>query len=180
MRSLYSVPHDAGSKVWRTKDYFWLLWLSSKQVCYSSINQWSSTGSPQAESGRQTVQSGPLTLGLNISSSFLTVWNPGTIHASLLHDFTKDSHQVTEDCPEHQTLINRETETVGGDGNVRLTLYVELDGGVGHPHHVLRDTGQLEVVVVPADVEQSQVDGVDVGPVHVGLGWNKQRTGWWY
>lgn len=67
------------------------------------------------------------------------------------------------------------TETVGADGNVRLTLYVELDGGVGHPHHVLRDTGQLEVVVVPADVEQSQVDGVDVGPVHVGLGWETSR-----
>lgn len=56
-----------------------------------------------------------------------------------------------------------------------LTLYVQLDGGVGHPHHVLSDAGQLEVVVISADVEQRQVDGVDVGPVHIGLGNDEER-----
>ena len=50
-----------------------------------------------------------------------------------------------------------------------LTLHVELDGGVAHSHHVLCDARQLEVVVFPADVEQSQVDGVDVRPVHIRL-----------
>lgn len=49
----------------------------------------------------------------------------------------------------------------------QLTPDVELYGGVGHPHHVLRDAGQLKVVVVSADVEKGQVDGVDVGPVYV-------------
>lgn len=44
-----------------------------------------------------------------------------------------------------------------------------MDGGVGHPHHVLCDTRQLEVVVVSADVEERQVDGVDVRPVNIGL-----------
>ena len=61
-------------------------------------------------------------------------------------------------------------------GTIQLTLYAELDGGVGHPHHVLCDAGQLEVVVVSADVEQSQVDGVDVGPVHVGLWTEDEQT----
>lgn len=52
---------------------------------------------------------------------------------------------------------------------IQLTLYVELDGGVGHPHHILCNAGQLEVVVISADVEKSQVDRVDVWPVHIGL-----------
>lgn len=52
---------------------------------------------------------------------------------------------------------------------ISLTLYIQLDGGVCHPHHVLCDAGQLEVVVVSADVEQSQVDGVDIWPVHIRL-----------
>lgn len=52
---------------------------------------------------------------------------------------------------------------------IQLTLYVELYGGVGHPHHVLCDAGQLKVVVISADVEESQVDGVDVGPVYIWL-----------
>lgn len=52
-------------------------------------------------------------------------------------------------------------------GEIQLTLNVDLDGGVGHPHHVLRNAGQLEVVVVSAHVEESQVDGVDVGPVDI-------------
>lgn len=46
-----------------------------------------------------------------------------------------------------------------------LTLDVELYGRVGHPHNVLRDAGQLKVVVISTDVDQGQVDGVDVGPV---------------
>lgn len=50
-----------------------------------------------------------------------------------------------------------------------LTLDVELYGRVGHPHDVLGDAGQLEVVVVSTDVDQGQVDGVDVGPVQIGL-----------
>lgn len=51
--------------------------------------------------------------------------------------------------------------------NIQLTLHVELDGGVRHPHHILGDAGQLEVVVISADVEKSQVDRVDVWPVDV-------------
>lgn len=49
-----------------------------------------------------------------------------------------------------------------GDGWT-LTLDVELHGGVGHPHHVLGDAGQLVVVVVSADVEEGEVDGVGGG-----------------
>ncbi len=60
-------------------------------------------------------------------------------------------------------------------GEIPLTLYVELDGGVGHPHHILCNAGQLEVVVVSADVEKSQVDRVDVWPVYVGLGKENAR-----
>lgn len=60
-------------------------------------------------------------------------------------------------------------------GKIQLTLYIELDGEVGHPHHVLCYAGQLEVVVIPADVEKSQVDRVDVWPVHVGLERDKHR-----
>lgn len=60
-------------------------------------------------------------------------------------------------------------------GQIQLTLYVELYGGVGHPHHVLCNAGQLEVVVISADVEKSQVDRVDIGPVHVGLWTEKER-----
>lgn len=52
-------------------------------------------------------------------------------------------------------------------GSVQLTLYIELDGRIGHPHHVLCDAGQLEVVVISADVEKSEVDRVDVGPIYV-------------
>lgn len=52
--------------------------------------------------------------------------------------------------------------SVVGDG-ITLTLDVELHGGVGHPNHVLGDAGQLVVVVVSADVEESQVDGVGGG-----------------
>lgn len=55
-------------------------------------------------------------------------------------------------------------------GKIQLTLYVELDGEVGHPHHILCNAGQLEIVVISADIEKSQVDRVDVRPVHVGLG----------
>lgn len=49
-------------------------------------------------------------------------------------------------------------------------MYVELDGGVCHPHHILCNAGQLEVVVISAYVEKSQVDRVDVRPVYIGLG----------
>lgn len=50
---------------------------------------------------------------------------------------------------------------------IQLTLYIELYGGVGHPHHVLCNAGQLKVVVISADVGKSQVDGVDVWPVYI-------------
>lgn len=60
-------------------------------------------------------------------------------------------------------------------GEIPLTLYVELDGGVGHPHHILCNAGQLEVVVISADVEKRQVDRVDVWPVYVGLGKENER-----
>lgn len=46
---------------------------------------------------------------------------------------------------------------------IPLTLDVELHGGVGHPNHVLCDAGQLIVVVISADVEQGQVDGMGGG-----------------
>lgn len=46
---------------------------------------------------------------------------------------------------------------------ITLTLDVELHRGVGHPDHVLGDAAQLVVVVVSADVEESQVDGVGGG-----------------
>lgn len=55
-----------------------------------------------------------------------------------------------------------------------LTLDVELDGGVGHPNYVLCDAGQLIVVVVSADVEKSQVDGVG-GGVYIRL--EQERRG---
>lgn len=48
-------------------------------------------------------------------------------------------------------------------------MYIELDGGVGHANHVLRNAGQLKVVVISADVGKSQVDRVDVWPVYIGL-----------
>lgn len=66
-------------------------------------------------------------------------------------------------------------------GKIQLTLYVELDGGVGHPHHVLCDAGQLEIVVISADVDERKVDGVDIGPVHIGL-WreNEHKDVWVY
>ncbi len=53
---------------------------------------------------------------------------------------------------------------------IQLTLNIELDGGVGHPHHVLCNAGQLEVVVISADVEKSQDDGVGVGRIYICLG----------
>lgn len=62
--------------------------------------------------------------------------------------------------------------------NIQLTLYVKLDWGVGHSHHILCDAGQLEVVVVSADVEKSQVDGVDVRPVNVRLWAETRRYRW--
>lgn len=40
-------------------------------------------------------------------------------------------------------------------------MHGELDGGVGHANHVVGGAGQQEVVVVPAHVEQGDVDGVD-------------------
>lgn len=52
-------------------------------------------------------------------------------------------------------------------GEIQLTLYIELYGGVGHPHHVLCNAGQLKVVIISADVGKSQVDGVDVGPIYI-------------
>lgn len=45
----------------------------------------------------------------------------------------------------------------------------ELNGGVGHPHFVLCYTGQHVEVVITTHVDQGQVDGVDIGPVHIGL-----------
>lgn len=39
--------------------------------------------------------------------------------------------------------------------NIQLTLHVKLDWGIGHAHHILGDAGQLEVVVISADVKKS-------------------------
>lgn len=58
----------------------------------------------------------------------------------------------------------------------RRTLHDQLDGGVGHAHHVLGDAGQHVAVVIAADVHQRQVDGVHVGPVDVGL-WGNATSG---
>lgn len=45
----------------------------------------------------------------------------------------------------------------------------QLKGHIGHANHILRDAGESETVVVPAHVDQRQVDGVNVGPVDVRL-----------
>ena len=48
-------------------------------------------------------------------------------------------------------------------------MHRQLKRHVGHPDHVLRDAGQDKAVVIPAHVDESEVDGVNVRPVDVGL-----------
>lgn len=50
-----------------------------------------------------------------------------------------------------------------------LTVDGEQHAGIAHPHHVLGDAGKQEPVVLTGDIHQGQIDGVNVGPVEVGL-----------
>lgn len=50
-----------------------------------------------------------------------------------------------------------------------LTLHSQLKRHVGHADHVRRDAGEDELVVVPAYIDESKVDGVNVWPIDVWL-----------
>lgn len=53
------------------------------------------------------------------------------------------------------------------NGRGALTLHSQLKRYVGHADHVRRDAGEDEAIVVPAYVDESEVDGVNVRPVNV-------------
>lgn len=53
------------------------------------------------------------------------------------------------------------------NGRGALTLHSQLKRYVGHADHVRRDAGEDEAIVVPAYVDESEVDGVNVWPVNV-------------
>lgn len=57
-----------------------------------------------------------------------------------------------------------------------LTVDSEQHTGIAHPHHVLRNTGKQEPVVLAGDIHQGQIDGVNVGPVEVGLKIPERQT----
>lgn len=46
--------------------------------------------------------------------------------------------------------------------DVEPTLHCEMNRGVDHPHFILGNTGQHEVVVLSADIDQSQVHCMNV------------------
>lgn len=50
-----------------------------------------------------------------------------------------------------------------------LTVDSEQNAGIAHPHHILSNTGKQEPIVLTGDVHQGQVDGMNIGPVEVGL-----------
>ena len=50
-----------------------------------------------------------------------------------------------------------------------LTVDGEQHTGIAHPHHVLSNAGQQEPVVLTGDIHQGQIDGMNIGPVEVGL-----------
>lgn len=50
-----------------------------------------------------------------------------------------------------------------------LTVDSEQHTGVAHPHHVLSNAGKQEPVVLTGDIHQGQIDGMNIGPVEVGL-----------
>lgn len=50
-----------------------------------------------------------------------------------------------------------------------LTVDSEQHTGIAHPHHVLSNAGEQESIVLAGDVHQGQIDGMNIGPVEVGL-----------
>lgn len=50
-----------------------------------------------------------------------------------------------------------------------LTVDGEQYTGIAHPHHVLGDAGKQESIVLTGDIHQGQIDGMNIGPVEVGL-----------
>lgn len=50
-----------------------------------------------------------------------------------------------------------------------LTVDSEQHAGIAHPHHVLSNAGKQESIVLAGDVHQGQIDGMNIGPVEVGL-----------
>lgn len=63
-----------------------------------------------------------------------------------------------------------------------LTVDGEQHTGIAHPHHVLGNAGKQEPVVLTGDIHQGQIDGVNIGPVEVGLKSAERQTEisvWW-
>lgn len=50
-----------------------------------------------------------------------------------------------------------------------LTVDSEQHTGIAHPHHILSNAGKQESIVLAGDVHQGQIDGMNIGPVEVGL-----------
>lgn len=50
-----------------------------------------------------------------------------------------------------------------------LTVDSEQHAGIAHPHHVLSNAGKQEPIVLTGDIHQGQIDGMNIGPVEVGL-----------
>lgn len=50
-----------------------------------------------------------------------------------------------------------------------LTVDSEQHTGIAHPHHVLSNAGEQESIVLAGDIHQGQIDGMNIGPVEVGL-----------
>lgn len=50
-----------------------------------------------------------------------------------------------------------------------LTVDGEQYTGIAHPHHVLSDAGKKESIVLTGDIHQGQIDGMNIGPVEIGL-----------
>lgn len=50
-----------------------------------------------------------------------------------------------------------------------LTVDSEQHAGIAHPHHILGNAGKQEPVVLAGDIHQGQIDGMNIGPVEVGL-----------
>lgn len=46
-------------------------------------------------------------------------------------------------------------------------MHSQLKRHVGHANHICRDAGEDKAVVVPAYVDESEVDGVNVWPVDI-------------
>lgn len=57
-----------------------------------------------------------------------------------------------------------------------LTVDSEQHTGIAHPHHVLSNAGKQESIVLAGDVHQGQIDGMNIGPVEVGLKIPKRNT----